>query len=59
MWVIREMIVSRQGKKPTSSIMATTTGSATTTTNNQGWNSRPNFPFNNQNGGNYSNNLNN
>jgi hypothetical protein len=22
---------------------------------NQGWNSRPNFPFNNQNGGNYSN----
>jgi uncharacterized coiled-coil protein SlyX len=22
--------------------------------NNQGWNSRPNFPFNNQNGGNYS-----
>jgi hypothetical protein len=27
--------------------------------NNQGWNSRPNFPFNNQNGGNYSNNFNN
>jgi uncharacterized coiled-coil protein SlyX len=27
--------------------------------NNQGWNSRPNFPFNNQNGGNYSNTLNN
>jgi hypothetical protein len=23
--------------------------------NNQGWNSRPNFLFNNQNGGNYSN----
>jgi hypothetical protein len=27
--------------------------------NNQGWYSRPNFPFNNQNGGNYSNSLNN
>jgi hypothetical protein len=27
--------------------------------NNQGWNSRPKFPFNNQNGGNYSNNFNN
>jgi hypothetical protein len=27
--------------------------------NNQGWNSRPNFPFNNQNGGNYSNSFNN
>jgi hypothetical protein len=27
--------------------------------NNQGWNSRPNFPFNNQNGGNYSNTFNN
>jgi hypothetical protein len=27
--------------------------------NNKGWNSRPNFPFNNQNGGNYSNNFNN
>jgi uncharacterized coiled-coil protein SlyX len=27
--------------------------------NNQGWNSRPNFPFNNQNGGNYSNKFNN
>jgi hypothetical protein len=27
--------------------------------NNQGWNSRPNFPFNNQNVGNYSNNFNN
>jgi hypothetical protein len=27
--------------------------------NNQGWNLRPNFPFNNQNGGNYSNNFNN
>jgi uncharacterized coiled-coil protein SlyX len=27
--------------------------------NNQGWNSRPNFPFNIQNGGNYSNNFNN
>jgi hypothetical protein len=27
--------------------------------NNQGWNSMPNFPFNNQNGGNYSNNFNN
>jgi hypothetical protein len=27
--------------------------------NNQECNSRPNFPFNNQNGGNYSNNLNN
>jgi hypothetical protein len=27
--------------------------------NNQGWTSRPNFPFNNQNGGNYSNNFNN
>jgi hypothetical protein len=26
---------------------------------NQGWNSRPNFPFNNQNEGNYSNNFNN
>jgi uncharacterized coiled-coil protein SlyX len=26
---------------------------------NQGWNSRPNFPFNNQNGGNYSNSFNN
>jgi hypothetical protein len=26
---------------------------------NQGWNSRPNFPFNNQNGGNYSNPFNN
>jgi hypothetical protein len=27
--------------------------------NNQGWNSRPNFPFNTQNGGNYSNSFNN
>jgi hypothetical protein len=27
--------------------------------NNQGWNSSPNFPFNNQNGGNYSKNFNN
>jgi hypothetical protein len=27
--------------------------------NNQGWTSRPNFPFNNQNGGNYSNSFNN
>jgi hypothetical protein len=27
--------------------------------NYQRWNSRPNFPFNNQNGGNYSNNFNN
>jgi hypothetical protein len=27
--------------------------------NNQGWNSRPNFPLNNQNGGNYFNNFNN
>jgi hypothetical protein len=27
--------------------------------NNQGWNSRPNFPFNNENGGNYSNSFNN
>jgi hypothetical protein len=27
--------------------------------NNQGWNSRPNFPFDNQNGGNYSNSFNN
>jgi hypothetical protein len=27
--------------------------------NNQGWNSRPNFPFSNQNGGNYSNTFNN
>jgi hypothetical protein len=27
--------------------------------NNQGWNSRPNFPFNNQNGCNYSNTFNN
>jgi uncharacterized coiled-coil protein SlyX len=27
--------------------------------NNQWWNSRPNFPFNNQNGGNYSNSFNN
>jgi hypothetical protein len=27
--------------------------------NNQGWNSRSNFPFNNQNGGNYSNSFNN
>jgi hypothetical protein len=27
--------------------------------NNQGWNSRTNFSFNNQNGGNYSNNFNN
>jgi hypothetical protein len=27
--------------------------------NNQGWNSRPNFSFNNQNGGNYSKNFNN
>jgi hypothetical protein len=27
--------------------------------NNQGWNSRPNFPFNNQNGRNYSNSFNN
>jgi hypothetical protein len=27
--------------------------------NNQGWNSRPNFSFNNQNGGNYSNTFNN
>jgi hypothetical protein len=27
--------------------------------NNQGWNSRPNFPFNNQNGGNYLNTFNN
>jgi hypothetical protein len=27
--------------------------------NSQGWNLRPNFPFNNQNGGNYSNNFNN
>jgi hypothetical protein len=27
--------------------------------NNQGWNSRPNFPFNNQNGGTYSNSFNN
>jgi uncharacterized coiled-coil protein SlyX len=26
---------------------------------NQGWNSRPNFPFNNQSGGNYSNSFNN
>jgi uncharacterized coiled-coil protein SlyX len=26
---------------------------------NQGWNSMPNFPFNNQNGGNYSNSFNN
>jgi hypothetical protein len=25
--------------------------------NNQGWNSRPNFPFNNKNGGNYCNNF--
>jgi hypothetical protein len=32
MWVIRVMIVSRQGKKPASSTIATTTGSATTTT---------------------------
>jgi hypothetical protein len=36
MWVIREMIVPRQGKKPASSIMATTTGSATTTTTIKG-----------------------
>jgi hypothetical protein len=28
MWVIQEMIVPRQGKKPASSTMATTTGSA-------------------------------
>jgi hypothetical protein len=27
--------------------------------NSQGWNLRTNFPFNNQNGGNYSNNFNN
>jgi hypothetical protein len=27
--------------------------------NNQGWNSRPNFPFNNQSGGNYFNSFNN
>jgi hypothetical protein len=27
--------------------------------NNQGWNSMPNFPFKNQNGGNYSNTFNN
>jgi hypothetical protein len=27
--------------------------------NNQGWNSRPNFPFNNRKGGNYSNSINN
>jgi hypothetical protein len=32
MLVIREIIVSRQGKKPASSTMATPTGSATTTT---------------------------
>jgi hypothetical protein len=31
MWDIQAMIVSRQGKKPASSTMATTTGSATTT----------------------------
>jgi hypothetical protein len=32
MLAIRAMIVSKQGKKPASSTMATTTGSATTTT---------------------------
>jgi hypothetical protein len=52
MWVTWEIIVSREGKKPASSTMA-----------NNGFrnnnNSRPNFPFNNQNGGNYSNNFNN
>jgi hypothetical protein len=32
MWVIQEMIVLRQGKKPASSTMATIIGSATTTT---------------------------
>jgi hypothetical protein len=36
MWVIRAMIVSRQGKKPTSSTMVTTTGSTTTTTTIKG-----------------------
>jgi hypothetical protein len=32
MWVIREMIVPRQGKKPATSTMATTMSSTTTTT---------------------------
>jgi hypothetical protein len=32
LWVIQVMVVSRQGKKPASSTMATTMGSATTTT---------------------------
>jgi hypothetical protein len=36
MWGIREMIVLRQGKKPTSSTLETTMGSATTTTTIKG-----------------------
>jgi hypothetical protein len=36
MWDIREMIVSKQGKKPASPTMATTTGSSTTTSTIKG-----------------------
>jgi hypothetical protein len=39
--------------------MATPTGFHNNNYNNQGWNSRPNFLFNNQSGGNYSNSFNN
>jgi uncharacterized coiled-coil protein SlyX len=37
----------------------TTNGFRNNNLNNQGWKSRPNFPFNDQNGGNYSNTFNN
>jgi hypothetical protein len=36
MWAIQEVIVPRQGKKPTSSTMETIMGSATTTTTIKG-----------------------
>jgi hypothetical protein len=36
MWVIREMIIPRQGKKPASSTMETTIGFAATTTTIKG-----------------------
>jgi hypothetical protein len=43
LWVIREIIVPGQGKKPSSSTMATTVGSATTTTTIKGGTQAPTF----------------
>jgi hypothetical protein len=43
MWVIKEMIALKQGKKPASSTMATTTGSATTTIAIKGGTRGPTF----------------